>query len=93
MVDWEGCTSLLRVVGLVVLLRRKGGTLHVALGRAHVADARRETLPVLVLHDATGRPRPFYALAVVSLATTALGWLSLRSRRRGGRRRAVHARS
>ncbi len=34
-------------------------------------------VPVLFVYDITGGPGPFHALAVVSLLTTALGWLSV----------------
>lgn len=44
---------------------------------------------VLGRYDASGQPGPFHALAVISIVTTALGWLLLR--RQGPRNRAVEA--
>jgi hypothetical protein len=48
-------------------------------------------VPVLLLYEETGRPGPFHVLAVVSLVTTALGWLCLRRRPRARGRIGVHA--
>ena len=87
--DWGGlhiaaaCAAL--VIGPVVLVRRKGGRLHVALGRVFVALLLLANVPVLFLYEATGRPGPFHVLAVVSLATTGLGWLSVRRASQGTR--------
>jgi uncharacterized membrane protein len=78
------------VVGAVVLARRKGDAWHVGTGRVYVATMLVVSLPVLLVYDTTGRPGPFHVLAVVSLATTALGWRAAR-RRGGDRRRAVAA--
>ena len=38
---------------------------------------------VLALYEDTGRPGPFHLLAVVSIVTTGLGWLSLQGRDAG----------
>ena len=76
-------------LGLVVLGRRKGDRRHVWLGRLYVATMLAVAVPVLFVHDITGRPGPFHALAVVSLLTTGLGWLS--ARRRGHSRPGVVA--
>lgn len=87
--DWGGlhiaaaCAAL--VVGPVVLVGRKGGTLHVVLGRVFVALLLLTNVPVLFLYEATGRPGPFHVLAVVSLATTGLGLLSGRRAAQGPR--------
>ena len=70
-------------LGVVALVRRKGGAWHVALGRTYLAALLVVNLPVLFLYEATGGPGPFHVLAVVSLVTTALGWLSLQGQ--GGR--------
>lgn len=83
------CTAL--TVGLAVLLRRKGGSWHVWLGRAYLAAMLVVNVPVLFLQDATGGPGAFHALAVVSLVTTALGWWSLRGARRARRSTQAHA--
>ena len=65
------------LLGLVVLVRGKGDAWHVRLGRVYVAVMLAAVVPVLFVYDITGRPGPFHALAVVSLLTTALGWLSV----------------
>jgi uncharacterized membrane protein len=78
-------------IGLVVLLRRKGGAWHVVLGRVFLASMILVNVPVLLLYEDTGRPGPFHVLAVVSLVTTTLGWLSVRRRPRGSRAIAGHA--
>lgn len=78
------------VLGVTVLVRRKGGTTHVALGRLYVVAILAVNLPVLVRYEATGGPGPFHVLAVVSLVTTALGWLFM-NRGRTERTVAGHA--
>ena len=83
------CAAL--VVGPVVLVGPKGGTLHVALGRVFVALMLLANVPVLFLYEATGRPGPFHVLAVVSLATTGLGWLSRPRSPRSRGRLGAHA--
>lgn len=83
------CAGL--ALGLVVLVRRKGGSWHVALGRLFLASMALVNLPVLVRYEDTGRPGPFHLLAVVSLLTTTLGWLSMRGRPRGRSAIAAHA--
>ncbi len=79
--------------GLVVLVRRKGDAWHVRLGRLYMATMLAVAAPVLFVYEDTGRPGPFHALAVVSIVTTGLGWLSLQGRRRvrGGRAVQAHA--
>lgn len=47
------------------------------------------SVPVLFVYEMTGGPGPFHALAVVSLLTTARGWLAVR--RRGPSRPGVAA--
>lgn len=74
--------SIALVVGLAVLARRKGDSWHVRLGRLYVAAMLAVAVPVLFVYDITGRPGPFHVLAVLSLLTTALGWLSVRRRGR-----------
>lgn len=81
--------SIALALGLVVLGRRKGDSWHVRLGRLYVATMLAVAVPVLFVFDSTGRPGPFHALAVVSLLTTALGWLF--ARRRGHTRPGVVA--
>lgn len=77
--------SVALTLGLVVLVRRKGDPWHVRLGRLYVVAILAVAVPALFVYNITGRPGPFHVLAIVSLLTTALGWLSVR---RGGRSRA-----
>jgi uncharacterized membrane protein len=72
------------ILGVVVLLRRKGNAAHVLLGRAYLAAMVVVNIPVFFLYNDTGRPGPFHVLAVVSVLTTLLGWVALRG---AGRRR------
>jgi uncharacterized membrane protein len=81
--------SIALALGLAVLARRKGDSWHVGLGRLYVAVMLAVAVPALFIYDITGRPGPFHVLAVVSLLTTALGWLSVR--RRGQSRPGVVA--
>ena len=74
--------SLALALGLVVMARRKGDAGHVRLGRLYVAAVLAVDVPVLFVYDITGGPGPFHVLAVVSLVTTALGWLRIRRRAR-----------
>ncbi len=83
------CAAL--VLGPVVLLGRKGGALHIVLGRVFVGLMLLVNVPVLFLYDTTGRPGPFHLLAVASLATTALGLRSVRRRAHGPRATRIGA--
>ena len=78
-------------VGMTVLVRRKGGSWHVALGRAYLVAMLAVNLPVLFRYEATGGPGPFHVLAVLSLTTTSFGWLSLQAGRRRGHAIEAHA--
>jgi uncharacterized membrane protein len=79
------------VVGVAVLVRRKGDARHAALGRLYLAAMIVVNFSVLGLYGATGQPGPFHVLAVVSIVTTSLGWLSLQRRGRGHRAVEAHA--
>lgn len=83
------CVAL--ALGLTVLVRRKGGSWHVALGRIYLAVMLTVNLPVVFLYGATGRPGPFHVLAVISVLTTSLGWWCLHGRRRDSRGLQAHA--
>lgn len=78
-------------VGITTLVRRKGGSGHVALGRLYLAAILGVNLPVLFLYDATGGPGPFHVLAVLSVVTTTCGWLAMRGHRRGHNSIWAHA--
>jgi uncharacterized membrane protein len=85
----SACAGL--CVGLMVLLRGKGGAWHVVLGRLFLPSMVLLNVPVLLLYEDSGRPGPFHVLAVVSLVTTTLVWPFLRGRLRGRRAIAGHA--
>jgi uncharacterized membrane protein len=77
-------------LGIAVLVRRrKGDRRHRGLGRLYLAAMIVVNLSVIGKYDGSGRPGAFHALAVISIVTTALGWLTLR--RQGRRNRAVEA--
>jgi uncharacterized membrane protein len=77
-------------LGVAILgRRRKGDRHHRNLGRFYVAAMLVVSAAVIGRYDGSGRPGPFHALAVISILTTALGWLALRRTGRGNR--AVHA--
>lgn len=78
-------------LGLVVMVRSKGDARHVLLGRLYVAAMLVVAVPVLFVYDITGSPGVFHALAVVSLLTTSLGWLSVLRRGRSRAGVAAHA--
>ena len=78
-------------VGMAVLVRRKGDPRHARLGRLYVAAMLVVNLSVLGVYEATGQPGAFHVLAVVSIVTTGLGWLSLQGRGRANRAVEAHA--
>jgi uncharacterized membrane protein len=81
------CAAL--AVGAVVLVGRKGTRRHAVVGRFYLAAMLAVNIPVLFVYDTSGRPGAFHVLAVVSLVTTGLGWLSLRRRPRRTRAHAA----
>jgi uncharacterized membrane protein len=83
--------SVALVLGLVVAVRRKGDGLHVLLGRLYLLAMSAVVVPALFLYDITGGPGIFHALAVVSLLTTSLGWLSVLRRGRSRSALGAHA--
>jgi uncharacterized membrane protein len=83
-----GAACVALALGVSVLVRRKGDASHVALGRLYLAAMLAVNLPVFFLYDATGGPGPFHVLALVSVMTTALGWLIVK---RGRTPRALEA--
>ena len=78
-------------LGLVVLARPKGDRWHRGLGRLYVVVMLAVSVPVLFVYDITGGPGLFHALAVVSLLTTASGWLAVRRQRRSRSAVTPHA--
>ena len=79
------------VLGAVVLRLSKGTAWHVRLGRLYVVVMLVVTVPALLVYDTTGAPGPFHVLAVVSLVTVGLGWLSAPRRLRGRSGSVPHA--
>lgn len=78
-------------IGLLVLVRPKGGRRHVVLGRAYASAMVAVNVPALLLDEGGGRPGPFHLLAVVSLVTTGFGWSAARRRTSRGGATTVHA--
>ena len=69
----------------LVLVRTKGTTAHVRLGRVYVVLlVLADVIALLTYHDSAG-PGPFHVLAVVSLATLTAAVLWSPRRRRGSR--------
>ena len=81
--------SLALGLGLAILARHKGGATHIRLGRLYIATMIAVGVPALFVYEITGGPGAFHVLAVISLATTTLGWLSARSRAAGDDRGVV----
>ncbi|HML11188.1 MAG TPA: DUF2306 domain-containing protein [Stellaceae bacterium] len=61
------------VFGALVLLMRKGTSLHRAMGSAYTAAMIVLCIAALLLYRMTGRFGPFHILAVVTLVTIGLG--------------------
>lgn len=75
-----GATAL--VAGGAVLSLPKGTAHHRHLGRIYAAAILFINGTALSIYDLTGRPNIFHVIAVVNLATLAMGLLALRRRRR-----------
>lgn len=68
--------------GAMVLAMAKGTTQHRFAGRLYAAAILVINGTALSIYDMTGRPNVFHAIAVVNLATLAMGMLALRRWRR-----------
>lgn len=63
------------VLGLVVVLRRKGGRSHRRMGTAYVLSMVLLNVTALFIYDLFGRFGPFHWLALLSLVTTFAGFV------------------
>lgn len=72
------------VLGLVVVLRRKGGRTHRRIGMAYVISMVLLNVTALLIYDLFGRFGPFHGLALLSLATTLAGFVPAYLRRPAG---------
>ena len=84
--------ALALVTGALVFAARKGTRRHVLLGRAYGLGMLLVNLPALLLHEESGTLGPFHLLAVISLATLALGLAPLLLGYRGSGHIARHGR-
>ena len=74
--------SVALVSGAVVLMLPKGTTRHRRVGTVHAAAILAINGTALSMYDLTGRPNVFHVIALVNLATLAMGLLALRRWRR-----------
>lgn len=77
---WMGSVAL--VSAAAVLMLRKGTARHGRVGRAYAAAILAINGTALSMYDLTGRPNVFHVIALVNLATLAMGPLALRRWRR-----------
>ncbi|MBE2992591.1 DUF2306 domain-containing protein [Sphingomonas sp. CFBP 13603] len=74
--------SVALVSGAVVLMLPKGTKRHRRVGTVYAAAILAINGTALSMYDLTGRPNVFHVIALVNLATLAMGLLALRSWRR-----------
>ena len=74
--------SVALVSGAVVLMLPKGTARHRRVGRIYAAAILAINGTALSMYDLTGRPNVFHVIALVNLATLAMGLLALRRWRR-----------
>jgi uncharacterized membrane protein len=77
-----GCGVLALIIGAWIFLARKGTRTHVQTGWAYVVSMAFLNGSAFGLYNLTGGFNTFHALAVVSLATVAVGILQVLGRRR-----------
>jgi uncharacterized membrane protein len=76
---------------MVVLLRPKGAAAHRMTGTAYAVTMVLLNASALAIYDFNGRFNVFHALALVSLATLAMGWAAALRRAPAGGWRGQHA--
>jgi uncharacterized membrane protein len=74
--------SVALVSGAVVLMLPKGTARHRRVGKVYAAAILAINGTALSMYDLTGRPNVFHVIALVNLATLAMGLLALRRWRR-----------
>jgi uncharacterized membrane protein len=79
------------LLGVLVLVRRKGTSTHRIAGYGYVSSMLALNASALSLYHLTGHFGPFHVLALVSLSTVLIGGLAPGLRRRGWL--AIHYRS
>ncbi|WP_158638000.1 DUF2306 domain-containing protein [Sphingomonas ginsenosidivorax] len=70
--------SVALVSGAVVLMLPKGTARHRRVGKVYAAAILAINGTALSMYDLTGRPNVFHVIALVNLATLAMGLLALR---------------
>lgn len=83
--------GLALAAGSAVAVAAKGTARHRAMGRLYLGAMLALNASALLIYDLTGRPNPFHAFALVSLASVLAGVVVARRRRPGWRER--HART
>ncbi len=69
------------ILGLAVLLRRKGTRVHRRLGRGYVLAMVLLNVTALMIYDLYGRFGPFHVASIISLATVGAGFVPVYLRR------------
>src|SRR5688572_29259986 len=69
------------ILGLALLLRRKGTRVHRRIGQAYVLSMLLLNLTALMIYDLHGRFGPFHVASVISLATIGAGFAPVYLRR------------
>jgi uncharacterized membrane protein len=69
------------ILGLAVLLRRKGTPVHRIMGRGYVLSLLLLNTTALMIYDLYGRFGPFHVASVISLATVSAGFVPVYLRR------------
>ena len=69
------------ILGLAVLLRRKGTQAHRRIGQAYVLSMLLLNATALMIYDLQGRFGPFHVASVISLATVGAGFVPVYLRR------------
>ena len=72
------------ILGLAVLLRRKGTRGHRRLGQAYVLTMALLNVTALMIYDLYGRFGPFHVASLISLATVGGGFVPVYLRRHEG---------
>jgi uncharacterized membrane protein len=69
------------ILGLAVLLRRKGTHVHRRIGQGYVVSMLLLNVTALMIYDLYGRFGPFHVASVISLATVSAGFVPVYLRR------------
>jgi uncharacterized membrane protein len=69
------------ILGLALLLRRKGTRVHRRIGQGYVLSMLLLNITALMIYDLYGRFGPFHVASVISAATIAAGFIPVYLRR------------